>query len=143
MTTRHVEILLVEDNEADAGLAEIAFRRAAPQARVQAVSNAKAALDHLNRVVEAGEEPPALILMDLNLPGTTGLELLAEIRAIDTLRTIPVVVLTSSENPREVRRCYEAGANAVVSKPVDFGRFEVIVQALVAFWLEAATLPGR
>ena len=87
--------------------------------------------------------PPDLVLLDLNLPRRNGIEVLTEMRADEALAQIPVIVLTSSAERRDVEACYAAGANAFVVKPQDLDAFMDLIGAIRAFWLEVARLPSR
>ena len=129
-------ILLVEDDPGDVVLAEEALRDGTVPARLIVVRNADAALEHL-----AGDARPDLVLLDLNLPRMSGHELLAAMKADARLRAIPVVVLSTSAMPEDVRRSYELGASAHVVKPVDFERFASVVHEIENFFLRVAVLP--
>jgi CheY-like chemotaxis protein len=86
---------------------------------------------------------PNLILLDLNLPGTDGRALLAVIKDDEDLRAIPVIVLTTSSNPKDIATCYQRGANSYLIKPVDYARFKQSLQTLVDYWFRVAVLPGQ
>ena len=86
---------------------------------------------------------PDLILLDLNLPRKDGREVLAELKSDPDLRTIPVVVLTTSKDDQDIAQVYQLQANCYIAKPVDFKQFVSVVRAIEHFWLEVATLPGR
>ncbi len=137
-------ILLVEDNPADARLLVEALRERRSACRVARVADGRQALAYLH-----GDEPfaraprPDLLLLDLNLPGLGGRELLARIKRDPALGQIPVIVLSSSQDADEIAACYALHANAYVSKPVEFEAFSAVVQAIERFWLGAATLPAR
>jgi CheY-like chemotaxis protein len=84
---------------------------------------------------------PRLVLLDLGLPGTDGLEVFEQIKAEASLAAIPVIVLTNSENPHDIQKCYEAGANSYIRKPMDIGEFADTIQKLKEYWLETVILP--
>lgn len=130
-------ILLVEDNPHDLELTLIALARSQLANEVVVVRDGAEALDYLHRRGEFAERAvgnPAVILLDLKLPKVDGLEVLKEIRQTDTLRSVPVVMLTSSKEEQDVLRSYELGVNAYVVKPVDFGEFVRAIADLGIFW---------
>jgi len=140
--SRPVEILLIEDNPADIRLLEEGFREARVHNVIHAVTSGKEALDFLyRREGHATAARPDLILLDLNLPGISGLAVLDEIKQDDALKTIPVVVLTSSESQADIRRSYEAHANCFISKPVDFAELIGVVSRIEEFWFSIVRLP--
>lgn len=85
--------------------------------------------------------PPGLILLDLNLPGTDGREVLARVKSHPELRSVPVVVLTTSADERDVSGCYHAGANSYIQKPVDLAGFRAAMRSLREYWLDVVVLP--
>ncbi len=103
------------------------------------------ALDYLFRrdkyLAPESSPRPGVILLDLNMPGTNGYEVLAVLKADPELRKIPVIVLTTSSDSRDIDRCYDAGANSYVQKPVDFPGFMKAVSLLKEYWFEIAILP--
>lgn len=130
-------ILLVEDNPNDLELTLIALERSQLANEVIVVRDGADALDYLHaRGAYAGREHgnPAVVLLDLKLPKVDGLEVLAEIRAVAALKSIPVVMLTSSREEQDLVRSYELGVNAYVVKPVDFGEFVRAIADLGIFW---------
>jgi chemotaxis family two-component system response regulator Rcp1 len=137
-----IEILLVEDSAADVRLTTEALRRAKVGNNLHVVRDGEEAMAYLRR-----EPPyetatrPDLLLLDLNLPRKDGREVLAEIKRDEVLRTIPVVVLTTSAEEEDVLRAYELHANSYVTKPVDFAQFLKVVAAIEGFWLEVVRLP--
>ena len=139
---RPIEILLVEDEPGDVRLTIEALRSARVRNRIHAVEDGVEALDFLHRRPPYAEAPrPDLILLDLNLPRKDGREVLAEIKADPTLRTIPVVVLTTSRARDDVLRSYDLHANCFISKPMDFDEFSTVVKSIEDFWLTVARLP--
>lgn len=130
-------ILLVEDNPNDLELTLIALERSQLANEVIVVRDGAEALDYLfARGAYAAREQgnPAVVLLDLKLPKVDGLEVLAEIRAVAALKSIPVVMLTSSREEQDLVRSYELGVNAYVVKPVDFGEFVRAIADLGIFW---------
>jgi len=141
---RPIEILMVEDNPGDVRLTQEALKGGKIWNEFNVVSDGVAALDYLNRrpPYETSVRPD-LILLDLNLPKKDGREVLASIKSDPSLKTIPVVVLTTSQAEEDVMRAYNLQANCYVTKPVDFPQFTRIVQTIEEFWLTVVTLPPR
>ena len=141
-SSRVVEILLVEDNPADARLIqEILCHGSAPK-NVRVAADGDEALLLLRRqgaFIDAAR--PHLVLLDLNLPGRHGREVLREIKNDPNLRCVPVVVLTTSGAPTDVQHAYDLQANAYVVKPVGLDAFTEAIQSVEKFWLSSARLP--
>ncbi len=138
------EILLIEDNPADARLAQEALRAAGVVATLRHLRRGDEALAYLRRQSPHQQATrPALVLLDLNLPGRSGHELLAEIKADPELRSIPVIVLSSSPAPEDVARSYDLHANAYLVKETDLDRFLETMRSLAAFWLGSVRLPAE
>lgn len=136
------QILLIEDNPSDVHLTREALREAAIQSRLHVAEDGETALAFLRREgIHASAPRPGIVLLDLNLPGKDGRQVLAEIKADDDLRRIPVIVLTTSTAPSDVARCYDLHANCYISKPVEFDEFERVVRTIESFWLRFAILP--
>jgi CheY-like chemotaxis protein len=130
-------ILLVEDNPNDLELTLIALERSQLANEVVVVRDGAEALDYLHArgaYVSRDQGNPAVVLLDLKLPKVDGLEVLAEIRGSATLKSIPVVMLTSSREEQDLVRSYELGVNAYVVKPVDFTEFVRAIADLGIFW---------
>jgi CheY-like chemotaxis protein len=137
-----MEVLMIEDNPGDVRLAREALKDSPLPARLSVVSDGDAGLDFLRRRRGHAAAPrPDLILLDLNLPGKSGREVLAEIKADPDLRRIPVVVLTSSQADEDVRASYDLHANCYVTKPMDLDQFLRVVRAIEDFWLTVVKLP--
>jgi len=142
--TRLVEILLVEDSPSDTELTIEALREAKVRNHLSLVEDGVQALQFLRREGRfAGAPRPDLIMLDLNLPRKDGREVLAEIKADPDLRTIPVVVLTTSRAEQDVLRAYQLSANCYITKPVDFDQFLKVVRSIESFWLFIVTLPPK
>ena len=139
-------ILLVEDNDEDF----VAFERALEHAeghrllrRCKSGDEALAYLAHCDKPgVRNGAPYPALIVLDLNLPGSDGREVLSRVKQDPRLRAIPVVIVTTSSNPRDVQTCYDRGANSYMVKSIDFGRFQRDVKFMIDYWFEASLIPA-
>lgn len=141
---RPVEILLVEDNPDDADLLVDALQNRGSRPRVRVVEDGVAALAYLRRKDPYdGAQRPDLILLDLNLPKKSGHEVLAEMKADDDLKRIPVIVLTTSAAAPDIVRSYDLGASCYVTKAADLDRFFAIVDAVDALWLNTASLLPR
>ncbi|HEY2903044.1 MAG TPA: response regulator [Polyangia bacterium] len=132
-------ILLVEDNDDDIALTLRAFERSKLREQVTVVRDGREALDFIfGQGQYAGRDPermPELILLDLNLPKLGGLQVLEELRQHAPSRYVPVVVLTSSVEERDITESYRLGANSYVQKPVDFGQFLEATRDLGLYWL--------
>jgi two-component system response regulator len=141
---RPVEILLVEDSPTDALLAQEALRGGKVWNNVHLVEDGEEALAFLHRAEPYAHVPrPDLILLDLNLPRKDGREVLAEIKADPSLKVIPVVVLTTSQDEEDILKAYGLYANCYITKPVDFQQFIEIVRSIEHFWFAVVTLPSR
>ena len=144
--TEPVDLLLIEDQPSDAELALRALRKLDLGERTHLVEDGATALDFVfGRNDYAGRsvtETPALILLDLKLPKVSGHEVLRTLKADDRTKHIPVIVLSSSKEDRDVRRCYELGVNSYVVKPVDFGQFTETVQRIGTYWLKTNERPA-
>ncbi|MGH9394417.1 MAG: response regulator [Terriglobales bacterium] len=132
---RPLEILLVEDDPADASLTIDALRHSAVENHVCHVADGEAAAEHLRGA------SPDLIILDLNLPRKDGRELLRELKADPARRTIPVAIFTTSSSEQEIQDAYSAYANCYVCKPVGLDEYLARVQGMTSFWYREATLP--
>ena len=139
---RPVQILLVEDNPGDVGLTIEALKEAKVLNKLTVVKDGIEALSLLRRQGQhAHAARPDLILLDLNLPKKDGREVLAEIKADDNLKRIPVIILTTSENEQDVVKSYNLYANCYITKPLDLDRFIKVVKSIEDFWLGIVVLP--
>ena len=137
-------ILIVEDSDEDYAALLWAMRKLEIAREVVRCADGDEAIDYLRRRGTYASAPaprPGLVLLDLNLTAHDGCEVLAEIKGDDALRTIPVVVWTTSAHPRDVDRCYRSGANSYVLKPLDMDTFLHEVQALTRYWFDVVLLP--
>ena len=142
---RHLTVLLVEDNPRDVRLTQRAFEQASVPHELRVVRDGDEALAYLHREGEyeaVDRSPrPDMILLDLNLPRMGGHELMRHVRQDVRFRHVPIVVLTTSGRPDDVRQAYDNGANAYLLKPVEFSRFTEVIGHLASFWLETVELP--
>jgi CheY-like chemotaxis protein len=138
-----IEVLLVEDDPGDIVLIQEAFAFNKVHNNLNIVHDGEQAIAFLRREGEyAGATRPDLVLLDLNLPRKDGREVLQEVKSDEDLRTIPIVVLTTSEAEEDVLRSYQLHANAYVTKPVDFDRFVSIVRQIDEFFVSVVRLPS-
>lgn len=139
-----MDILLVEDNPADMRLVREAMTEGGLAARLHWEASGEAALSYLRRSADAAGQPlPDLILLDLNLHGLHGLEVLEQIKSDPLLKAIPVLILSSSSARSDVQDAYAAHANAYLVKPDDFEQFVELVGAIRSYWLTSVLLPGQ
>ena len=137
-----IELLLVEDSEPDVRLTMEALREAKVKNRLWVVEDGVEAMAFLRRQDGHADAPrPDLILLDLNLPRMDGREVLRQIKNDDSLKRIPVVILTTSRSEEDVLRAYDLHANCYITKPVDFTRFMEVVRSIEDFWLTVVKLP--
>jgi chemotaxis family two-component system response regulator Rcp1 len=137
-----IEILMVEDSLADVRLTRRALQKCRVPNNLHVVRDGVEAMAFVQRREPFAQAPrPNLILLDLNLPRKDGRAVLAEIKSDELLKTIPVVVLTTSLAPEDVRTCYQLHANCFMVKPVDLDSFTATILAIEEFWLNRAQLP--
>ena len=142
-TGKLVDILLVEDNPGDVRLTREALKEAKVANELSVVSNGEEALLYLRRQGNFSAAPrPDMILLDLNLPRMDGREVLAEIKADQNLKRIPVVILTTSSAEKDVLATYNFHANCYITKPVDLDQFLEVVKSIESFWLTIVRLPS-
>lgn len=140
---RPVRILLVEDNPGDVELTRIAFRRAKLENQLDVVVDGEEALEYLfQRDRYRDAHRPDLVLLDLNLPGTDGREVLRQVKGDTSVCEIPVIVLTTSESPGDVRAAYQSHANAYMTKPPNMEGLGQLVRRLEDYWFNGVTLPS-
>jgi two-component system, chemotaxis family, response regulator Rcp1 len=137
-------VLLIEDSPGDVRLTQEAFREADGAMRMHVVVDGGEAILFLRREgVHASAPRPDLILLDLNLPKMDGREVLAEIKQDDSLKTIPTVILTTSDAEEDIETVYRLQASCYLTKPVEFEAFEGLVKSISDFWLTRVSLPHR
>ncbi len=137
--TKMRHILLVEDNLLDVQLTEEAFTEVSKNSKLHVVRDGKSALDYLFALEGYSDRHlfplPELVLLDLKMPDIDGLEVLHRIKADSQLKSIPVVILTSSKERQDIASCYESGANSYLVKPVSFNDFVELVRHIDQYWL--------
>jgi CheY-like chemotaxis protein len=137
-----IDVLLVEDDEGDVLMTREAFEHHKLRNQLHVVPDGVEAISFLRREGKHEDAPrPGLILLDLNLPRKDGREVLEEIKSDETLRSIPVVVLTTSQAEEDILRSYNLHANAYVAKPVDFERFIDVIRQIDDFFVTVVKLP--
>jgi two-component system response regulator len=131
-----MEILLVEDNEDDATLAIRALKKQNLANRLVHLKDGQAALDYiLGNIEQSLDNKPRVILLDLKMPKVNGIEVLERLKSDSRTHSIPVVILTSSAEDPDIKRCYELGANSYIVKPVEFDNFSKTVVDLGMYWM--------
>jgi CheY-like chemotaxis protein len=134
MSETSVNIIMIEDDEGHARLIEKNIRRAGIANAIRHFLDGNTALDYLFNAPEGpARNGPALILLDLNLPDMSGIDILGKIKADPRLRRTPVVVLTTTDDKQEIQRCYDLGANVYITKPVNYDSFAKAIQQLGLF----------
>jgi CheY-like chemotaxis protein len=138
-------LLVVEDSDEDFTTLIRAINRASTQEiTIHRCIDGDDAMDFLNLAGKYSSEvrpSPNLIILDLNLPGTDGREVLASIKHAENLKTIPVVILSTSSNPKDIARCYRSGANSYIVKPMKFDKLRDSIRIMLDYWFKAAVLP--
>ncbi len=135
LPSRHLCVLLVDDNPADCLLAQEAFDLHADQVSVKVIQDGSSALDWL-RAQAARHSLPDVVLLDVNMPGMNGFQVLSAIREEPAFRHLPVVMLTTSENPEDIERAYDLIASSYLVKRPDFSGFLEQVEHFVRFWVQ-------
>jgi CheY-like chemotaxis protein len=139
-------ILIVEDSPEDFEAACRAFARSGISTTIYRAEDGDEMLDYLRRrgrfASPTSAPRPGLILLDLNLPGTDGREALSAIKRDPDLASIPVIVLTTSSDDRDIEVCYRSGANSYIQKPVDLDQYMKLIRLVAEYWLGAVVLPG-
>lgn len=141
--SRPIEVLLVDDSAADVRLTQEALKEWHASNHLNFVMDGTAALDFLHHQGSYKNAPrPDLVLLDLNLPGKNGSEVLEAIKSDPDLRRIPVMILSTSYADTDLRRAYDLHANCYISKPVDLDSYFNVVLSIEQFWLNVASLPS-
>lgn len=141
--SRQIEVLIIEDNPVDIHMIKQAFTDVSVPHNLSVITDGEKAIDFLHHRDGCVNAPrPSLILLDLNLPKKDGHEVLAAIKSDDSLRTIPVIILTTSDLDSSVANAYCHCANCYLIKPIEFDEFIKMVRAIGTFWLSVAALPS-
>jgi two-component system, chemotaxis family, response regulator Rcp1 len=139
---KSVDILLVEDNPGDVDLTRDALEESKMKNKLFVVGDGEEALEFLYKKGKYAEASrPDLIILDLNLPKKDGREVLADIKADDNLKRIPIVILTTSKAEEDVLKTYNLHANCYITKPLDFEQFLQVVKSIETFWMSIVVLP--
>ncbi len=142
----HRRLLVVEDSDEDFVALTRILKKVGFHNPIDRVCDGDEALDFLyqrGQYADPNNAPsPTLILLDLNLPGVAGVEVLAQVKSDETLKIIPIVALTTSANPKDIEACYRAGVNSYMVKPLDTLKLTELIEGFLAHWFEAAILPG-
>lgn len=141
MNNKPLDILMVEDNPGDVRLTREAFYEVALRVNMHVASDGAEAVAFLSSAADNARALPDIILLDLNLPKKNGHEVLAEIKTDQRLRHIPVIVLTTSCDERDVIMAYSLYANCYIAKPLDLEQFLIVVKQIEQFWFELVQLP--
>ena len=141
MTARKLTILLAEDDDGHAALIRRNLDRTRLQAELVRVRNGQEILDHLAVAGDKARSQPTLVLLDISMPKVDGIEVLRRLKTDPSTRAIPVYMLTTTDNPLEIARCFELGCNAYVTKPIAYDAFMEAIQCLCGF-LEITQVPG-
>jgi len=136
-------MLLVEDSPSDIRLIREALKDAPLRIRLVIAHDGVEAIDYLRRCRSATGRNPDLMILDLNLPKKSGHEVLAEVKSDPDLKSIPVVVMTSSDDKDDIAQAYNLNANCYIRKPGNFAEYEKVMQAIEDFWLSTVTLPHQ
>ena len=135
-------VLLVEDNPGDIRLTQEALKESQMDIHLDVVSDGEQAIDFLMKKGKYIDSiRPHIILLDLNLPKKNGIEVLKEIKAHDSLRKIPVIVLTTSDADHDISKAYSLNANCYILKPVDFDDFAKVIRLIEVYWFNTVQLP--
>jgi CheY-like chemotaxis protein len=142
--TNPINILLVEDNPADARLIKEVFKDTKTKNRLYVVKDGVEAMAFLNQEVDYVDIPrPDVILLDLNLPRKDGREVLKELKEDNILKRVPIVILTTSSAEEDIIKTYNNHANCYITKPVDFDQFLKVINSIEDFWLSVVKLPSN
>ena len=145
-TSANRVILLIEDNLEDHETMLRALKKIGTPATLYCCTTGDDAIDFLLRkgkYLESKHQEPHIILLDLNLPGTDGREILQQIKCDEKLKLLPVIVLSTSSDPSDLRICYESGANSYIVKPIDFKDFINSLKTIEDYWFKTVLLPNR
>ncbi len=141
---KRLEVLLVEDSPGDIRLTQEAFRRANDAIHLHVATDGVEAMSFLKQEGAHTDAPrPHIVLLDLNMPKMDGREVLAQIKGDDSLKSIPIIILTTSDATEDIEKTYQLRTNCYLCKPVQLEHFEELVQSINDFWLTKAKLPDQ
>jgi len=139
-----VKILLVEDDEGDAALTKIAFKNAKIANELEVAYDAETAIKILNKEGQfKSSHSPDMILVDINLPNASGFDFLKNVKNNPEFKTTPVIMLTSSDDHKDLIKAYDLNANSYIVKPVDMEKFHDVIRAIESFWFSVVKFPNR
>ncbi len=142
MKNTTIRVLLIEDNPGDIRLTQEIFKEGSLKCELEVAQDGYEAMEFLKNISESEEKNyPDLILLDLNLPGLNGKEILQKLKNSEDFKRIPVVVLTTSHAPDDINSSYDLHANCYITKPIDVEQFIQVMQNVESFWLKIAKLP--
>jgi len=139
--TRALRVLLVEDNPGDADLVRDTLETSVRPIDIMWLPDGAVATEYVIDLAGRHDDPPDLVVLDLNLPKRDGRDVLHEIKKHERLRAVPVVVLTSSDAEADILACYAAGASCYITKPIGLAAFQKVVRAIDEFWLQVVKRP--
>lgn len=144
MMNHPVRVLLVEDNQGDAELIRAGFEEVDKSVEVHVRENGLEALKYLRgEGMQTGSKKPDLILLDLNMPGMSGLEFLQIIKSDSELHSLPIIILSTSDAKSDITKSYDHGANSYIVKPMNFDEYIEILSVTMKYWFQIGNLPGR
>ncbi len=135
-------LLMVDDDDGDQILIERVLDKLHYAGKFDAVNSGTKMMDLLTGKLQSGEALPGFILLDINMPGKDGKMVLRELKAIENLRHIPVIMFSTSDSPDDIKDCYSLGASAYVVKPLEFDRLMGVVEQILRYWFTLASLPS-
>lgn len=135
-------LLMVDDDDGDQILIERVLDKLHYAGKFDAVNSGTKMMDLLTGKLQSGEALPGFILLDINMPGKDGKMVLRELKAIESLRHIPVIMFSTSDSPDDIKDCYSLGASAYVVKPLEFDRLMGVVEQILRYWFTLASLPS-
>lgn len=142
--SENINILLVEDNEGDIILTRKAFEHGKIEHKLFIARNGEEGLVYLNKAGESEDTPiPDLVLLDLNMPKMNGIEFLEQIKIDERFKSIPIVVLTTSDSEEDIAKSYNLHASSYIKKPVDFSQFVTTIKSFQEYWFNIVKLPYR
>ena len=135
-------ILMIENNSNDELLAKMIFEQISPNINIVVMHDGAEGLAYLMQVNQRGETLPDLILLDLKMPKLSGMDVLRRVKYDNTIRSIPVVVFSSSSEPEDIYNAYSSRANSYIQKPMDYNKLRDVLTTVATYWLECCQLPS-